>query len=445
MKNILKVLSSIIIFFALSQYQAIAQEKLILNLDKSIQIALEKNRDLKLAKLDRDKSYEQIDEAWGSAVLPEINGFVNYRRAIKRGQILIETPVFTGSFPQGSENTLSFGADLKQPLFTAAVFLAVRVAKTFADISDRAVYSTQAELILNVKKAYYSLLVSREVLDLTKLTLKLAENNLKDVESRYNAGIVPEYDYIRSKVQVKNILPELDRAENSVKMSVNMLKLILGLDLDADIEVTDTLDYKEIQSTDLSSSLEMMDERNFTLQQLKLQMQLQDDAVSYQFSQHFPELYLNGNYTSTAQENDPRSFNRWRYINSVYVGLNLKIPIFNGFQTSSKVQQAKIDLYKSQEQYEKTSNALNNRLTEIFLSINEVKSRLEAYSSTISEAQLGYDIAEKRYQSGIGTQLEVIDALVTLTRSKVDYLSAIYDYYILNAEHDQLLGVGVVQ
>ena len=173
-------------------------------------------------------------------------------------------------------------------------------------------------------------------------------------------------------------------------------------------------------------------------QQLKLQIELQDKAVSYEFSKHFPELFLTGNWLASAQENE-RAFNSWRYINSVYVGLNLKVPIFNGFQTTSKVQQAKIEMMKAEEEFSKTDQLFNNQLDNLLLRIKETKNKISAYDATIDEAQLGYDISVKRYTNGLGTQLENIDALVALTRAKINYLDAIFTYYELHANLEALL------
>jgi len=168
-----------------------------------------------------------------------------------------------------------------------------------------------------------------------------------------------------------------------------------------------------------------------------------DKAASYEFSKHFPELYLFGSWSSIAQENDPRSFSDWRYKNSVYVGVNLKVPIFNGWQTTSKVDQAEIDLLKVQEEYNKTNKLLKNQLEDILLTIEEKLFQIDAYSATIGQAQLGYDIALKRYSSGIGTQLENIDSLVELTRAKINYLDAVFEYYDLHAQLEELLSTKV--
>ncbi len=409
------------------------------DLETSIKLALKNNHDLKLVQFEKQNSDQLVTEAWGSSLLPKVNGFVNYRRAIKRGEITIETPFFTGAFPEGTENTLSFGANLEQPLFTGAVFLAVRVARIFAEIAEKRIFASREELIVNVKKAYYSVLLSKEVLELSRISLKLAENNLRDSEALYNAGLVSEYDFIRSKVQLKNIIPEVEEAEKSVVIAENLLKLIIGIDLDTQINISDKLVFKRQNLGSYISLKDELNERNFSLQQLKLQVDLQDDAVSYEFTRHFPELYFTATWSSTSQENDPRSFNNWRYKNAVYVGINLKVPIFNGFQTTSKVQQAKIDLLKAEELLDRQSKFLDNRLRELLLSINETAKKVEAYSSAIEEAQLGYDLSVKRYASGLGTQLEMVDGLVSLSRAKVNYFSSVYNYHILYAELDQLL------
>lgn len=420
-------------------YGNIFGQAIEVDLKSAIELALRNNHDLKLAKLDKQKADELVKEAWGSSVFPNINGFANYRRALKRGEITIETPFFSGAFPEGTENTLSIGANLEQPLFTGAIFLAVRVARVYAEIAEKGVFASEEELIVNVKKSYYSLLLTKEVLALSKITLKLAENNLRDSEALFNAGLVSEYDLIRAKVQVKNLIPEVEEAEKSVILAENFLKLITGIDTDKSLIIEDSLYFKKVQQSDFDSLREMLPGRNYNLLQLKLQTELQGDAVSYEFSKHFPELYFNASWSTTSQENDPRSFNEWRYKNAVYIGLNLKIPLFNGFQTTSRVEQAKIDLWKSEEQYIKSAKIFDTRLKEIHLSIKETENKVSAYSAAIEEAQLGYDLSVKRYANGLGTQLEMVDGLVSLSRAKVNYYSSVYNYHILHAELDQLL------
>jgi outer membrane protein len=437
------ILSFLLTFFLFDLFaqEEIKTESVQLDLQKSISLALEYNHDLKLARFEQMKAEEQVDEAWGSALFPKISGFADYSRALKRGVIIIDAPEigFSGSFPQGTENTMTIGATLEQPLFTGAIFLAVRVAETYAEIQEKFVDASEDEVIVSVKKAYYSVLLAKEVVDLAKLNLSFAEDNLKNTKAMFNAGVVPEYDYVRANVQFQNLIPELQQAENSYLISKNLLKLVTGMDLGTEIVINDSLELEEIPLTNKEEFDKELLSRNPSIKQLELNIQLQDDAVSYEFTKHFPELYFTGNWQTQAQENDNRSFNKWRYNNSVYIGLNLKIPIFDGFQTTSKVEQQRIELYKSREQYDKTVKQLKNNLEDVLLSIDQTRKKLDSYKATIEQAELAYDIAQKRYSSGVGTQLETIDAMVSLTRAQVNYYNTVYEYYVLHAQLDQLL------
>ena len=96
------------------------------------------------------------------------------------------------------------------------------------------------------------------------------------------------------------------------------------------------------------------------------------------------------------------------------------------------------DFNRAKSELKNAQKFLDN-LKDVFLSIDEAKKKLDSYKATIEEAELAYDISQKRYSSGVGTQLETIDAMVSLTRAKVNYYNSIYDYYILHAQLDQLL------
>lgn len=417
------------------------ESTLKLDLKTAYQLAYKNNEDLKIAKFNKEIADERLNEAWGSGVFPDVKGSVNYRRALRKGVITFDTPFFSGQFPIGTDNTMTASVTVDQPLFTGALFIAIRVARTYTEIAGKIYDASKSELLVNVQRAFYSYLLSREVVNLSQQNLTLAENNLKDTEVMWNAGIVTEYDLVRAKVQVQNLIPEVEQAENTLQLSENLLKLITGIDNSQKIVVNDSLSYQEFSLQELEDYTLRLFNSNHVLKQLELEEKLRDDVVSARFAMHFPSLYAFGTWQAEAQENDSRSFNTWRYTNSSFVGLNLKIPIFNGLQTTSQVQQAKLDFKIATENYSKTKKALRNQLHESLLNIKNNQSKISAYKLSIEQAQLAYDIAHKRFNSGVGTQLEIVDAMVALTRSKVNYFNGIYDYFISYAKLQQLLGI----
>lgn len=431
------ILIIILSFGSLTAQQNLSNE-IELNLDKSLELAEKNNYNLKLARFNKERADEQVSETWGNSVFPNISGNVRYQRAIKRGEFTIETPFFEGSFPVGTENTLSAGVTLDQPLFTGSMFLAIRIARTYAEAADLGVNATLNEIKLNVKKAYYGVLLAKEAVELAKVNYKLAEDNVRTAKSLYDAGLVNEYEYIRAKVQQSNLLPEVENAENSLTLSFNALAILLGLPLNQKIIIKDSLTFNEYNITDYENLLNELD-KNYNLRQLELQTKLREDAVSVRVNEYFPSLNLFGNWQAEAQENDPRSFNNWRYKNAVSVGLLLKVPIFNGFQTAAKIEQAKIDHKEALEQFIFTKKILQNNLQEVLLNIINNKSKINSYKESVSEAELAYSISSNRFASGLGTQLEVLDASVSLFRAKINYLSAVYDYKVNYAKLESLI------
>jgi outer membrane protein TolC len=415
-------------------------EKIVLDLDKALELALENNFDLVNAKLDKDIADEQVKEAYGTSLFPSIDGNVNYMRALKQGVIIIDAPGFSGSFPSGTKNTLTGSVSVEQPLFTGAMFLAVKIAKTYADFAEKGLYSTKADVKVSVEESYYNVLLAKELVKLGELNLELSKKNLDDTESMYNAGIAAEYDYLTANVQYRNLIPALTEVKNQLRIGKNNLRILLGLDLNTELIIDDSLHYSIKKAVSLDEGASLLLKRNHLIQQLEMDVKLKDLNSSYEFSKYFPELNLSGTWQAQAQENDDKSFSRWFYTNSVNVGLNLKVPIFNGFATASRVEQAEIDHKKSLAELNKTKLNLKNQLENVLLSIKKSKEQVEAYELNVEQTFRGYEIATKRFNTGLGTQLEVTDALVDFTQAKVNYLTSIRDYHVYNANLQSLLG-----
>jgi outer membrane protein TolC len=411
-----------------------------LDLQKAVDLALEYNHDLRIAQIEKYIADQQLREAWGSAIFPEIQGTANYRRAIKRGKFFIETPFFSGTFPSGTENTMSPGVTLEQTLFSGSAFIAVSAAEIFVEMTDKQYEASRDQIIQQVRQSYYALLFSHEVVKLAKITLENARQNYEDTKALFDAGLVSEYDRVRASVQVQNLIPQLQEAENSREISENTLKLLTGLDLDTEIYVSDKLEYRRENLGDSDAYIDRLYRTSPLLKQLELQTELYDKNVSAAFSNHLPSLSATGSWSVESQENDPRSFWDWRYFNSVYVGLNLRIPIFNGFQTSARVEQAELDKKISEETLRKTRRELSHKVKETLLNLKNFEEKIEAYRLSIEEFELAYDLTLKRYKAGLGTQLELIDAMVGVSSAKVNYYQEIFNYLAASAELDRLLG-----
>ena len=433
MKKIFFVITIIFLSISLNAQSG----KLMLDLNKSIEIALANNNTYKQALYDKEIAEEQVREAYGTSLFPSIDGTVNYARALEIGEIFIER---IGSIKLGTDNTLTAGVTLEQPLFTGAMFLAVNIAKTFEDIKNRNVQYSKSELIVSVTEAYYNILLAEELINLSELNLKRAKQNLSNAETMYKAGLVSEYDQLKAKVQYQNLIPALTETKNQHRLAKNNLRMLLGLDFGEEIEVTEKLNYLPGEELSFELGKQLLEENNQLLKQIELDVNLKDLTKSYRFSEHFPKLTLTGSLQAQALDNDQRAFLDWNYSRSINVGLNLSVPIFKGFSIDSKVEQADLDLKKSKEELLKVKRQLQNQLDNNLLGIKKTKEQVAAYESAVAEAERGYEISQKRYSTGLSSQLEVTSALYDFTQAKVNYLTSVRDYYIYNAQLDHLLG-----
>lgn len=418
-------------------------QKNVLTLEDAIKIALENSNQVKLAQLEILKSDEKLVEA-RSALIPRISASGSYSRYLKKPVLFLppDSPFgrMTGGVIEiGFDNSYLGAISLQMPLFSWNLYAGIRSALKGKSLAEQAYKSVTLKTIADVKKAFYGALLARENYKITKMRVDLAQDNLKNVEKMYRQGIASEYDYISAQVQYQNLLPLLIQAENNLELAKNALKLVLGIDVKEDIEVEGEMKVDSLIGVDYASSLKDLYEKNPDLKQAELQVELSREIVSLEVSGHLPSLFLTGNLQYQAQANDFK-FNQYRWIRTTFIGLQIQIPIFNGFGTQARVDQAQASFQQAIERLNFTKQALENELKNTIYRIEQSGRRIESQKSAVELAELGYKISRKRFESGVGTQLEVSNAEVNLAQARLNYLQAIYDYLIAMSDLEKLTG-----
>jgi outer membrane protein TolC len=214
----------------------------------------------------------------------------------------------------------------------------------------------------------------------------------------------------------------------------------MGLGYNVEVEVSDSLKYKEQTVDEFDLMVEKMFKFNPVVKQLEQTINLREKAVGVYQSEFLPSLRAYGAWNVESQENDERSVGSWRFNNSINLGLELSVPIFNGWSSKSRVTQAELEVKIARENLKKTKEGLATQLKETTLKIVNQKEKLKAYTEAVSQAELAHSLANIRYTAGVGTQLEVIDAQVGVTRAKYNYLNGVYEYYLLISNLEKLSG-----
>ncbi|MCI0560050.1 MAG: TolC family protein [Nitrososphaera sp.] len=419
------------------------QEKRTLTLDDAIKIALEKNQDLTSARLEVEKANAQVNEAIGTA-LPSLNLTANYTRALKKPVFFL--PDFedlnsgrTIAVEIGSDHSIDMTLSAQQILFNSAVFTGVGAASIYQDAAKEMYRARQLETITKVRRAFYGMLLANEVAEMMRENLKNAEDNLKNVQIMKNQGIVSEYDELRATVGVENLRPAVIQAENNYLLSIDGLRATMGVAPTEEYNVQGSLSYSPVDGEIVKQAMETVLQNNPSLGALRHQVDVNRALVSIQRSNYLPTLAAFGNYQYQTAQNDLRISTR-DFIGSSLVGLRFSINLFEGLQTNAKVDQAKVEVRKSEEQLNSVENNMKTAVHSVVLQLEQSQKRIAAQERTVEQAERGYKIATTRFTSGSGTQLEVNDAQLALTQAKVNRMQAIYDYVMASAELDQLLG-----
>ena len=408
-------------------------DTLYLTLNDAIKKALELNWDVQIAGKDIQKSEEQISEAYANA-FPRIDFTGRYVRNIKLPVLFLPPiPNFPSTLEIGSKNSFDAAFTISQVIFNMKVNTAIQIAGEYSSYSKEGNRGARNDIVLNVKKAFYNILLMKKLVNVSREGYQVAKANYDNVASLYKQGVSSEYDFLRSEVQMANSEPGLIQSENNLELAKNYIKNLLALDISKPIDVIGDFQYEEISSDLVQSKSTEAITNNPLVKQLSIQESLLDKNVTIQRSDYFPSLAFFGQYDFQSQDNtwDIKNYN---WAKSFALGLQLNYTLFDGFSRGSRIEQAVIDKEKVMLTRRKVEEGLKIRILQASLKMEESTKRIKAQEKNLEQAEKTIKIAQTRYKNGVGTQLELIDTQAALTFAQTNYATAVYDFMTAKAE-----------
>jgi outer membrane protein len=315
----------------------------------------------------------------------------------------------------------------------------VGAASVYSHMARDMFYAKKVETVNKVRKAYYVALLAQQGLELVRSSLKNAEENLKNVQLMTAQGIVSEYDELRATVGVDNLLPMVIQNETNYNLAVDNLRNIIGTHSAEDIKLTSDLNFVPVDDSLIARASEIVLESNPNLNVVRKQIDLNSAVINVERSNYLPTIAAFGSYSYSASK-DQFNFSTNDFFKSSQVGLSLSLSLFQGLQTSSRVEQAQLEKRKTEEQRDNLEKTLKMGLRSILGNLKQARKRIEAQERTVETAERGYNIVTARFLANAATQLEVNDAQLALNQAKVNRIQAIYDYLVASADLDQLIG-----
>ena len=426
--------------FALSA-QENAGETVVITLEQALEIGLSENLSVKVADMEIERTGFAKKGTYAS-LFPSIDLSTSYQRTIKKQAMFMS--MGEGQEPMkievGMYNTINAATTVAMPLVNAQLWQSLKISGLDVELAVEKARSSRLDMVTQVKNAYYAILFAKEARDVYNQVYDNALRNYEETMKKYDAQKASEMDLIRAKTTVENAVPNVYNSESSVVLALWQLKAVLGVDLDMDLDVAGSLsDYSSQMLSDIVENENASLEGNSTMKQLAIQAEQLAQNIKIQKYSALPSLAASFNFSYMSMANDV-ALSEFPWIPYSTAGLSLSIPIFAGGKRYNQIRQAKNQYDQVKLQVENTERQLKIAIRQSLATMETNMKSYYAAQTAVASAQKGYDITEVSYKAGRSTLIELNDAQLALTQSKLAESQAIYNFLTAKAQLEQTLG-----
>ena len=423
-----------------------AQEKLVLTLDGSVELAFKNNPSYQIALKEVKKAKASVTESY-SSILPQLNAAAAYQHSweIQESTIpnfikLMFPPDYpgVGDMPDfvrisfGLENTITLGASVTQPLFLGGAGIAgIKMAGAASRASERNLEKTKQDLLYNTASAFYGCLVAKEVVKVQEEALQQSQENLEMVRKKYDAGAASKFDLMRAEVNVANTKPDAISARNQYKIALTRLKMVLALPMQTDIEVDGELLYEDDEFTTMAipDYQQMALNTRPEIQALQEQKAISKHGITLARSNFLPKLFFATDYSYLGMTNE-WALGDVDYSRGFTSAVSFQLPLFTGLKNNRQYQKSKIDYRMMLDTEKQVSDGVVAEVEAVYNTFLEAKEKYEAANENVELAEETFRLATMMYEEGTNTQLDVFTAQLGLTSARLNYLSSLYEYQL---------------
>jgi outer membrane protein TolC len=457
-------------------------QTLDLTLKRALEIALSENPTIRSADMEIERFDYVRREAMGNH-LPSLSAGGQYTMSIVKQEM-------SKGLSFGADNTIAGSLDLTLPLFVPAVYQSLKMTRTQQALAVEQARSSRIELTNAVTKGFFQTLLLERSLEVLRESERTISATVENTREMFEAGLASEFDLLSAEVQLSNLQPTIISTTNGVTVSKQMLKMYLSIPESVEIVLEGTLTGHLGNGFAVPDPAAALD-GNSEIRQLDYQQTLVRQQIRLANTSRMPTLAAYGSFVVTGNDMEQIDFgsamgdmsslytnpakminnawmnqfgttvpdnvlwnginlpstepaapaaSKWWWQTPVSVGLSLSIPIFSGFKNSNKVKQlrnqvSQIELQKTYLREAKTlevRTAVNNLVS--------ARETMTANEKTVSQAEKAYSIARTRFDAGAGTMLEVNQAQLAVTQSRLNLSQAVYDLLAARADYDKVTG-----
>ena len=400
-----------------------------LTLQDAINYAMSNHPDIKNKILGEKYAKAQVDETTAYGI-PQISGSIQFLNNIQKQ--VFAFPDFT----TGKNKPISIGTNYSTTAsinaswlaLDASYFLGLKASKAFVDVAKLQTDLSKNEVTVNVIKSYYLVLITKENIELLKQNIKTLEAILNQTEAYYKNGFAEKLDVDRLNLTLSNLRVQLESLTEQASITEQLLKFNIGMSVETPITLTDNLET--IYNKSLNETENKFDPKKrveFKLMNAQLNLN-KIDKKRYE-TIYYPNLV----FFSTYQQNklsDKLEFNDW--IGSSFWGFKIGIPIFSGLSNRAQHSKRVITIEQNLNNIKMFENASTLEAGQAKVKYMRSIKTIEIQKKNLELANQILDIASKKLNEGVGSNLEITNAQQEVKTTQTNYLNAIYD--LLNAQ-----------
>ncbi|HRI79517.1 MAG TPA: TolC family protein [Cyclobacteriaceae bacterium] len=425
------------------------QEKLptAFSLQECIEFAKENNPNLKSAQIAIKASESKVGETLSTG-LPQVGASADLANNFIIPTSFLPAEIVGG--PAGEYVGVKFGTtyvgratlNVDQMIFNGSYFVGLKASRTYTDLARKDLINSQTELVTAIKKAYYGVLVSTERLALVEKNVSRLDSLLKQTRVMYNNGFAEKIDVNRVEVQYNNIMTAKRTATIGLEIGTNILKFQMGYPMTEKILLTDNLETIKVQVLNEELTKDFNYNNRIEFSKLETNYALTQLDIKNTKVQYLPKLDFYGSYGASYGTSSFDTFisfgSKWRDLG--VFGIRANVPIFDGLRKSNQIQQKKIQLQQIDNAKTFMKSQIDMEQQQAGLQFNNNLSTLRSQKANMELAEEVYNVTVIKYQQGVGSNIEVINADASFKEAQTNYYAALYDALIASVDLEKAYG-----
>jgi outer membrane protein TolC len=408
-----------------------ATDTVHLTLEKAVEYGLKHNPEIEQFAINYKKSEIKVQDAI-SVYYPSLslNGYFAY---------LSDVPVFEFDgmpVPMGQHRNYSVSLSLQQVIFAwGKLYDMYKITEIQSEISELTLKRKHQEVRYAIIDMFYGLLILEKLVELTNESLIQLQRHEQAVEKRYRAGLVPHFELLRSQVQVANLKQGVIETENGLTLTKEGFKMLMGMELDVEIEISGDLTvFEEVYALD-----ELIDEalvNRIEIKNIENFERIAERARLIAKKILLPSIVAGATY----ERKRPFSFGGDQWGSNLTFTIGFQFPIVSGFRTRYQYEEALLVLKEAELAKNNLEKAVTVEVKQAFFSLQAAREGIVATRENVNQAEKAFEIIETRYRNGLVTNLEYLDTQLAQMQAKINYLSALKNCHSARAALYKAIG-----